>query len=85
LEELDDLNLETRFRRLLANSVAFTVLTRCGINAAQFLEAEDFDGLYEFNTFDTMTVLGTATSDVSRMMLLEIERTIKSIERLSVK
>ena len=81
LEELDDLNLETRFRRLLANSVAFTVLTRCGINAAQFLEAEDFDGLYEFNTFDTMTVLGTATSDVSRMMLLEIERTIKSVER----
>ena len=81
LEELDDLNLETRFRRLLANSVAFTVLTRCGIDAAQFLEAEDFDGLYEFNTFDTMTVLGTATSDVSRMLLLEIERTINGINR----
>lgn len=82
LEELDDFNLETRFRKLLGNSVAFAVLTRCGIDAGQFLESEDFDGLYDFNTFDTMTVLGTATSDVSRMLLLEIERTINGINRL---
>ena len=81
LEELDDLNLETHFRKLLGNSVAFTVLTRCGIDAGQFFENEDFDGLYDFNTFDTMTVLGTATSDVSRMLLLEIERTINGINR----
>ena len=81
LEELDDLNLESRFRRLLENSVAFTVLTRCGIDAGQFFENEDFDGLYDFNTFDTMSVLGTATSDVSRMLLLEIERTINGINR----
>ena len=81
LEELDDLNLESRFRRLVENSVAFTVLTRCGIDAGQFFENEDFDGLYDFNTFDTMSVLGTATSDVSRMMLLEIERTINGINR----
>lgn len=81
LEELDDLNLETRFRALLESSVAFTVLTRCGIDAAQFFEVEDFEGIYDFNTFDTVTVLGTATSDVSRMLLLEIERTIHGIDR----
>ena len=76
LEEFDDLNLETRFRKLLGDSVAFTVLTRCGIDAYQHFDSEDFDTVFEFHTFDTMTVLGTATSDVSRMLLLEIERTI---------
>ena len=46
LEELDDLNLETRLRKLVENSVAFTVLTRCGIDAGQYFSVEDFGGLY---------------------------------------
>ena len=69
LEELDDLNLETRFRKLLGDSVAFTVLTRCGIDPYQYFDSEDFDTVFEFHTFDTMTVLGTATSDVSRILV----------------
>ncbi len=81
LEELDDLSLETRLRKLVENSVAFTVLTRCGIDAGQYFSVEDFDGLYEFNTNDTMGILGRATSDVSRMLLLELGRTIRSAER----
>ena len=41
LEELDDLNLEVRFRKLLTASVQYTILTRCGLDPGEYLEDED--------------------------------------------
>ena len=53
LEELDDLNLEVRFRRLLTASVQYTLLTRCGLDPMDYLDDEDFAGISEFSFFIT--------------------------------
>ena len=50
LEELDGLNLEVRFRNLLTASVQYTLLTRCGLDPAGYLEDEDLSGIIEFST-----------------------------------
>lgn len=81
LGELDDASAEYRFRTLLANSIGYTVLTRCGIDANLFYDPEDFEFLFDFSTFDTVSVLGTATSDISKMLLLEIGRTVETLNR----
>ena len=63
LEELDDLNVQVRFEHILKDSVAFMLLSRCGIDAEKYIDDDAFDNIYEFNTIETMCVLGTATSE----------------------
>ncbi len=58
LEELDDLNLEVHFRNLLTASVQYTVLTRCGLDLAGYLEDGDFSGIVEFSTPAVLHHLG---------------------------
>ena len=81
LEELDDLNLEVRFRNLLTASVQYTLLTRCGLNAADYLDDEDFDGISEFSTPAVLHHLGSAASEVSMNMLLEVKKGIRQAEK----
>ncbi len=81
LEELDELTISAHFNRLLASSTAFTVLTRCGVDTGRYFTNEDFEELLDFNTFDTISVLGTATTAISKMMLLEIGRTVEHLEQ----
>ncbi|WP_034379000.1 DEAD/DEAH box helicase family protein [Dehalobacter sp. UNSWDHB] len=80
LEELDDLNVEIFFRNALKSSVAYMLLVRCGCNADQYLTLEDFQDVANFNTLDTVSRLGTATSDISEMLLREIETTVKELQ-----
>ena len=80
LEELDELNLKTRFDDLLEKSVAYVVLSRCGISASAYFEKEDFRGIHDFNSIGAMTVLGSAISDISEQLLRAVERTVK-VER----
>lgn len=80
LDELDEFNVRSRFEDMLTTSIAYTVLTRCGYEADMYFDEDDFRGIYEFNSLDTMSVLGTATSDMSEQILRNIERTLK-IER----
>lgn len=81
LEDLDGDNLEREFRDLLIDSVAFQVLTRCGINAFELYEADEFSNITDFNTPETMNVIGGASSDISEMILREIEATVRSAVR----
>ena len=81
LEEYDEDNLRVRFLVTVQASVAYTVLTRLGINAEPFVGAESFEWVHEFNTPATVNILGTATSDISEICLREIERTVKSVEK----
>lgn len=74
LEELDDLNLSVRLRRLMENSVAYTVLTRCGFEADLYYDDVDFEYIFDFSTPAVISVLGRATSDISRVLLLELGR-----------
>jgi N12 class adenine-specific DNA methylase/uncharacterized coiled-coil protein SlyX len=81
LEELDDLNVEVFFKDALKSSVACMLLTRCGYNADEYLTSEDFQSVLNFNTLDTVSRLGAATSDIAEMLLREIEATVKDMQK----
>ena len=81
LEELDDLNLEVRYRTLLASSVGYMLLVRCGIDPSPYFSDEDFRGIVDFNTTETLNTLGVATGDIGQMCLSEIARTVRAQER----
>ena len=81
LEELDDLNIEVQYRSALQNSVAYMLLARCGIDPSDYFTDDDFRGVVDFNTPQTLNALGVATGDIGQMCLTEISRTITAIER----
>jgi N12 class adenine-specific DNA methylase len=81
LEELDELNVERLFREALNVSIAYTVFSRLGLDAGLYFHEEAFRCVPNFNTFDTVMQLGSAVSDISEMVLRQIERTVKSIEQ----
>lgn len=80
LAALDDLNTEAIFSKALANSVSYMVFSRLGLDTKASPEDLLKDTL-NFNTFDTVMQLGGAASDISEMVLRQIERTVISIER----
>jgi len=81
LEEMDELNVEFIFREVLSNSVVYMLLIRCGYPADEFLSIEDFQGVVNFNTLDTVSRLGAAASDISEMILKEIGATVKDLQK----
>lgn len=81
LEELDELNVEVIFKDALKCSVAYLILIRCGYNAEEYLPLKDFQSVVNFNTLDTLSHLGAATSDISEMLLREIETAVKEQHR----
>ena len=48
------------------------LMTRCGIDAAEYFEREDFGAVVNFNTPQTLNAIGIATSDIAEMALREI-------------
>ena len=81
LEELDDLNTEVWLKSTVKSSVAFMVLTRCGYDARRYFTDEDFSHVYDFNTVETISVLGDASSDISEMVLREIEVSVRALQK----
>ena len=81
LEELDDLSTETWFKGLVESSVAFIMLTRCGIDPMDYFSGEDFAHVYDFDTPETLSILGGAVSDIAEMPLREIATTVLSLYR----
>jgi len=80
LEGLDDFNIEVMYRELAANSVAFMLMTRCGIDAAEYFEREDFGAVVNFNTPQTLNAIGITTSDIAEMALREISLAIRNVQ-----
>ena len=80
LEELDDYNVEVIYKRLAANSVAFMLISRCGLDTDVFFDREDFQEIVNFNTPATINALGIATSDIAEMTLREISLTIRDVQ-----
>ena len=81
LEELDELNTKGWLRNMLVSSVGYMVLTRCGFNADQYYGFEDFSQILDFNTGETISVLGVAGSDIAEMVLREVEVTIRAVQK----
>ena len=81
LEELDEDMISSMYRITVQNSIAFMVLTRLGFDAKEYFDRTDFQSVVNFNTPDTLNALGFATSDISQMVLSEIGKTVKSLEK----
>ena len=80
LEELDDFNIEVVYRRLAANSVAFMLISRCGLDTNEFFDRDDFADIVNFNTPATINAIGVATSDITEMALREISQSIRNVQ-----
>ena len=74
LEELDEQNQEVEFRELMTNSVWYVLLNRCGLDVQEYLDAEDFRHITDFNQLKILGHLGSAANEISRPVLMQIGR-----------
>ena len=74
LEELDEQNQEVEFRELMTNSVWYVLLNRCGLDVQEYLDAEDFRYITDFNQLKVLGHLGSAVNEISRPVLMQIGR-----------
>ena len=81
LEELDVQNREIRLKETLSSSIAYTILSRCGADVESIRDELNFDYISDFNTLETVSVLGNATTEMCKPVLVEIGRTINAFER----
>ena len=81
LEEYDELNRGLAFKRAVTASTTFALLSRCGYAPENHFGAETFRNIYEFNTPTTVAALGTAVSESSREVLLQIAAVVRQVER----
>ena len=81
LEELDEQNQEVEFRELMTNSVWHVLLNRCGLDVQEYLDAEDFRHITDFNQLKVLGHLGSAVNEISRPVLMQIGRyVLKNLE-----
>ena len=81
LEEYDELNRGLAFKRAVTASTTFALLSRCGYVPENHFGPETFRNIYEFNTPATVAALGTAVSESSREVLLQIAAVVRQVER----
>ena len=81
LEELDELNVAVRIRETLADSIAYMVLKRCGMDDVELAEEIQFPYIHEFNTVETLSHIGDSISDLSKPVLMEIGKAIGAYDR----
>ena len=81
LEGYDDFNIGAAFRNAAVVSTTYALLSRCGMQPGDYFEHEDFLNVFDFNTPQTVSALGTAISQSSELVLRQIEVTIKNYER----
>ena len=81
LADMGDDEISSTFMLQLVTSVSHTVLVRIGIDPHTIFNGEEYDSVTFFDTPDTIARLGAATSDISEMVLRQIERSVRSIER----
>ena len=79
LETMTDEAVQLLFQNALENSIAFSMIKRCGLNPNDYFTNEDFTAVLAFDSYDTITRLGVATSEISEMGILEIYNTIKKL------
>ena len=81
LMDYDEAGVEMQFESAAAISVTYTMPERCGIEPAGWFDKDDFQAIYNFSTPDSVYALGAAVSDMSREVLRNIERTVKTTIR----
>lgn len=79
LEPMTDEAVQLLFQNALENSIAFSMIKRCGLNSNDYFTNEDFTPILAFDSYETITRLGVATSEISEMGIREIYNTIKKL------
>ncbi len=80
LEDLDDLNLEVRFRELMNNSLHYMLAKRCGVDTGEYFDAYDFQYITEFSTPMALAQIGNAVSETAMPILRDIGRFIRTLD-----
>ena len=81
LEEVDNDIVASIYKNVVANSVAYMMMSRLGIDTDGYFELDDFRDVTNFNTQETLNALGFATSDIAEMGLTEVSKTITALNR----
>ena len=81
LEEYDELNIEVQFKSAATVSIAYALMSRCGLDTEQYFQHEDFMPIFDFNTPATVGALGAAVSQINQQVLRQIGVTIQIYER----
>ena len=81
LEEYDELNIEVQFKSVATVSIAYALMSRCGLDTDQYFQHEDFMPIFDFNTPATVGALGAAVSQMNQQVLRQIGVTIQNYER----
>ena len=81
LMDYDEAGVEMQFKSAAAISVTYTLLERCGFEPTGWFDKDDFRAIHDFSTPDSVYALGAAVSDMSREVLRQIERTVKTTIR----
>lgn len=79
LESMTDEAVQLLFQNALENSIAFSMIKRCGLNPNDYFTNEDFTPILVFDSYETINRLGVATSEISEMGIREIYNTIKKL------
>ena len=81
LAEYDDYNIEVQFKSAATVSIAYALMSRCGLDTEQYFQHEDFMPIFDFNTPATVGALGAAVSQINQQVLRKIGVTIQNYER----
>ena len=81
LAEYDDYNIEVQFKSAATVSIAYALMSRCGLDTEQYFQHEDFMPIFDFNTPATVGALGAAVSQINQQVLRQIGVTIQIYER----
>ena len=81
LNALSEIEVQEALHQTLRNSVEFMLLNRAGMADEAYKNSVNFPYLTHFNTIDTVTILGTAVSEIAQVGLRDMERTVKDLEK----
>lgn len=76
LDGLDEQSITHIYKNVLASSVAYATLSRCGIYADDYISASSLRQVSQFNTVESLNALGVPTKDISQMVIGEIRKTV---------
>ena len=72
LSELEDHEIEGKFKDLLTNSMAYKILHRSGVDPDNYFTEDDFYAIRDFDTLDTISQLGIASRDLCEIGMTDI-------------
>jgi DNA (cytosine-5-)-methyltransferase len=81
LEKMQDIDLEGNFIVLLAKSISYMAMKRCGIDPTEHFNVSDFEMISSFNNKRVVSRLGAAISDIAEQELREIYSSVINYEK----